>query len=313
MELRHLRYFLAVAETLHFTKAAAQLHIAQPPLSRQIRELEEELGVTLFERIGRRVELSAAGEVFAERARQILAATASAVVDSQRAQRGEIGRLAVGFFEHAAYTVLPPVLRAFQLRFPNVEVELRWFPVVEQVAALMRGDIDLAFVRPVTNLDALSRATILREPFAVALPATHALARKATLSIADCAHERVMNYTQRLAPDYHATITRLCALAGFAPIAFPEVGQVYTALGLVSAGVGIAIVPASVQRVHVDSVAYRPLKECDAVSETCLAWKHRRAPASLTAFVELAQEIAAAEFSLPPRQSAKRGMRRPTS
>ncbi|WP_242610558.1 LysR family transcriptional regulator [Burkholderia vietnamiensis] len=147
MELRHLRYFLTVARTLNFTKAADELHMAQPPLSRQIRELEEELGVALFERRGKRVFLSSAGQVFEERARRILADVNSAIVDSQRAARGEIGRVAVGFFEHIAYTLLPPLLREFQQRYPAVTVELRWFSSAEQINALDRGDVDLAFVR----------------------------------------------------------------------------------------------------------------------------------------------------------------------
>jgi len=297
MELRHLRYFLAMVDTLNFTKAAARLHIAQPPLSRQIRDLEEELSVTLFDRSGKRVELSAAGQVFAERARQILAAADSAVIDSQRAQRGEIGRLAIGFFEHTAYTLLPPILREFRQRFPGVNVELRWFPVVEQVNALSRGDVDLAFVRPVSNLDPLNKQLILEEPFVLALADDNPLAGKRQVSIAECAQHRVINFTQALAPDYHAIIARLCALGGFAPSVLSEVGQVYTALGLVSSGFGVAIVPASVQRVRVENVVYRPLKERAPKSETLLAWKHSTRSAALLAFVALAGEVARNHFS----------------
>jgi DNA-binding transcriptional LysR family regulator len=297
MDLRHLRYFVAVAEELHFTKAAERLHMAQPPLSRQIRELEEELGVTLLNRARRHIELSDAGQVFLEKAKQVLLAADSAIVEAQRAQRGEIGKLAVGFFEQSAYTFLPPILRAFQERFPTVEVQLRWFPVVEQVEALMRGDSDIAFVRPVTNLGALSKETLLKEPFVVAVPNTHPFADMDVVSVTDCARERIITYTEQLAPDYHGMISRLCASAGFVPDIALEVGQVYTALGLVSSGVGIGFVPASVQRVRFENVVYKPLREQELQSEVYLAWTHPNPSQILRAFVETSQEVVRVKFS----------------
>lgn len=293
MELRHLRYFLTVAETLNFTRAAERLHIAQPPLSRQIRELEEELGVDLFDRRGKRILLSSAGEIFADRARRILAAADSAVIDSQRAARGEIGHIAVGFFEHIAYTLLPTLIREFQERFPDVSVELRWFTAAEQANALTRGEVDIAFVRSMPSDADLKAALILEEPFVVAIAEDHPLAAKREISIADCAQMRVINYSKSVAPDYHAIINQLCALGGFAPSPRFEVGQIYASLGLVSSGFGVALVPASVQRVHMDNVVYRPLRERHATSKLFLAWVNPSPPKVLNAFVQLAGEIAA--------------------
>jgi len=297
VDLRHLRYFIAVAEELHFTKAAARLHISQPPLSRQILELEQELGVTLLIRTRRHIELSNAGRVFLDKARQILLAADSAIVETQRAQRGEIGRLAVGFFEQTAYTLLPPILRTFQENFPGVEVQLRWFPVIEQVQALMRGEIDIAFVRPVVDLEGVSREMLLKEPFVLAVPSTHAFAGQDAVSIDECAGERIINYTQSLAPDYHAGINLACAKAGFVPKADLEVGQVYTALGLVSAGVGVAFVPSSVQRLRFENLVYKPLRERQLRSEVFLAWTHANPSSLLMAFVESSKRIIKEQFS----------------
>lgn len=292
MEMRHLRYFLTVAQTLNFTKAAELLHMAQPPLGRQIRELEKELGTELFNRIGKRISLTSAGQVFAERAQNILAAADAAVVDSQRAARGEIGHIAVGFFEHIAYTLLPTLLRECQQQFPDLTVELRWYTSSEQVNALTRGDVDLAFVRSIPPEADLNATLILQEPFYVAIAKDHPLATRPQISITDCAQLRVINYKKNVAPDYHAIINQLCALAGFAPSPLFEMGQIYASLGLVSAGFGVTLVPASVQRVHMDNVVYRPLREQHAKSELFLAWKTPAPQAALNAFVQLAKEIA---------------------
>lgn len=292
MELRHLRYFLVVAKHLNFTKAAEALHMAQPPLSRQIRELEEEIGVPLFERHGRRISLSSAGEVFAERADQILAAAGAAVVDSKRAARGDVGRIAVGFFEHIAYTLLPPLLREFQQQYPDVTIELRWFSSAEQVNALNRGDIDLAFVRSVPAGSDLRNVLLLREHFYVAIAKDNPLAAKRKISIKDCAKLRVINYKKEVAPDYHLIIKQLCGRAGFSPSPEFEMGQIYASLGLVSADFGITLVPASVQRTHVDNVVYRPLREQQVMSELYLVWKDTTKVGVLNNFVKMAEEIA---------------------
>jgi DNA-binding transcriptional LysR family regulator len=297
VDLRHLRYFVVVAEELNFTRAARRLHIAQPPLSRQIRELEDQLGVTLINRTLRQIELTDAGQVFLVKAKQVLRAAESAVVETQRAQRGETGTLAVGFFEQAAYTLLPPILRAFNERFPEVDVQLRWFPVVSQIEALMQGEIDIAFLRPVVDLSGVRRTLLLEEPFLVAVSASHPFARKRIVSLEECASERIINYTQSLAPDYHAAIIRACAVAGFIPNRPIEVGQVYTALGLVSAGVGIAFAPSSVQRVQFGGIVYKPLKGTPLISEVYQAWLQPNPSAVLHAFLEVSQRVMKEEFA----------------
>lgn len=201
--------------------------------------------------------------------------------------------MAVGFFEHIAYTLLPPLLREFQQRYPAVTVELRWFSSAEQINALDRGDVDLAFVRSLPSDIQLNSVLLLQEPFYLAIAKDDPLAAKRQISIKDCMHLRVINYRKDVAPDYHATINQLCALAGFSPSASFEMGQIYASLGLVSAGFGVTLVPASVQRTHMDNVVYRPLREQHAQSELYLAWKEPHPSAALGSFVQLACEIAA--------------------
>lgn len=291
MDLRHLRYFIAVAEELSFTKAAERLHKAQPPVSQQIRQLEDEMGVTLLNRTRRHVELTEAGRIFLEQARQILRSTESAVVLAQRAQRGEIGRLTVGFFEHMSYTLLPPILRAYRERFPSVEVQLRWFPVIRQAEALRRGDLDIAFMRLVPDLNEVTWETILEEPFVLAIPSGHPLADVETVSLKNCAQEQFIMYMADLAPDFHAMNLRMCASAGFVPKVASEVGQVYTLLGLVSSGAGIGFVPASVQQVHFDRVVYKPIQGKQLMYEVMLGWNQRNPTALMKAFVETAKSV----------------------
>lgn len=294
MDLRHLRYFIAVAEELNFTRAADRLHIAQPPLSQQIRQLEEELGVTLLHRTKRHVELSEAGQVFLDHARQILRSTEVAAVQARRAQRGEIGRLSVGFFEHMSYTLLPPIFRAYRERFPDVDMDVRWFPVIGQADALRRGDVDISFMRPGTDSEDITTEVLVTEPFVIAVPASHPFATEDSLSLRDCAAERFVMYTPHLAPDFHDMILRMCATAGFTPRVALEVGQVYTCLGLVSSGIGLAFVPSSVQRIHLDHLVYKPLRSRSLPVEVMLGWRRTNSSPLIGAFVETAKEAIAA-------------------
>ncbi|WP_164133123.1 LysR substrate-binding domain-containing protein [Stenotrophomonas maltophilia] len=294
MDLRHLRYFIAVAEELNFTRAADRLHIAQPPLSQQIRQLEEELGVTLLHRTKRHVELSEAGQVFLDHARQILRSTEVAAMQARRAQRGEIGRLSVGFFEHMSYTLLPPIFRAYRERFPDVDVDVRWFPVIGQADALRRGDVDISFMRPGTDSEDITTEVLVTEPFVIAVPASHPFAAEDSLSLRDCAAEHFVMYMPHLAPDFHDMILRMCATAGFTPRVALEVGQVYTCLGLVSSGIGLAFVPSSVQRIHLDHVVYKPLRSRSLPAEVMLGWRTTNTSPLIGAFVETAKEVIAA-------------------
>lgn len=294
MDLRHLRYFIAVAEELSFTRAADRLHIAQPPLSQQIRQLEEELGVVLLHRTKRSVELSGAGQVFLEHARQIMRATEVAAAQTRRAERGEIGRLSVGFFEHTSYTLLPPIFRSYRERFPNVDVSVRWFPVIGQADALRRGEIDIAFMRPVGDFEDITTEELVTEPFVIAVPASHPFATKESLALSDCSAERFIMYTPHLAPDFHNMILRMCAAAGFTPQVALEVGQVYTCLGLVSAGIGLAFVPSSVQRIHLDHVVYKRLRSKSLPVEVMLGWRSRNTSPLIRTFAETAKDVIAA-------------------
>ena len=188
MELRHLRYFVAVAEELHFSRAAARLHIAQPPLSQQIRHLERELGVALFNRTRRHVELTAAGRAFLDESRRVLLQAERAARIAQRAGRGEIGQLAVAFVPSADLDLLPRVLRAWSARFPDVELDLQALLPVAQLEALAGGRIQVGLVRlPVTAGSEVIVECIESEPLVAALPLRHRLAKRARVRVADLA------------------------------------------------------------------------------------------------------------------------------
>ena len=262
MELRHLRYFVAVAEELHFGRAAARLFIAQPPLSQQIQQLERELGVPLFQRTSRRVQLTPAGEAFLTDARQVLAGVEGAVLSAQRAARGETGWLGLGFAASATYDLLPAVLHDFRAQFPDVSLSLRELNAAEQGDALRSRSIHVGFARPpVPHPDIVIEAS-LREPFLAALPAAHPLAaQQEGLPLALLAGEPFVSFPELPLPSYAEVVRAACLEAGFTPRVVQEVREMQTALSLVAAELGVALLPASVRHLHRDGVVYRPLRE----------------------------------------------------
>ena len=278
MELRHLRYFVAVAEELHFGRAAARLFIAQPPLSQQIQQLERELGVTLFLRTSRRVQLTPAGEVFLTGARQTLAALDDAVQAAQRAARGETGWLGIGFAASATYDLLPAVLRDFRVQFPDVVLSLMELNAAEQSRALHDRSIHVGFARPYAAEAEVVVEAVLREPFLVALPALHPLASLPALALPLLALEPFISFPEAPPPSYAQVVRAVCEGAGFVPRVVQEVREMQTAISLVAAGLGIALLPASVQHLHRDGVAYRPL--ADSTPRTELAVVSRKEDAS---------------------------------
>jgi DNA-binding transcriptional LysR family regulator len=309
MELRHLRYFIAVAEELHFGRAAARVQIAQPPLSQQVRQLEHELGVQLFNRTRRRVELTPAGRAFLEHARQILAQTERAKRIAQRAGRGEIGRLAIGFASSADLDILPRVLRAWHERFPDVEVELQALLTGAQLDALRRGRIQVGFIRLPTDETSFVVEPIQREPVIVALPEGHRLARRARLRLAELASETLILFPRHTAPGYYDVFIGACRRAGFTPRLLHP-GSMQTNLGLVSAGLGVSLMPASIRNLQRLGVVYRPLAPPVPQVEMAMAYRRDEPSPILPAFLDTVRGVLGRErrratpVSPPPRAAA---------
>ncbi len=287
MELRHLRHFVAVADTLHFGRAAERLYMAQPPLSQSIRQLEEEVGSQLFERTSRRVALTPAGIVFQAHALRILQSADDACVAARRAELGEAGWLGIGFSASASYDVLPDVLRAFREAYPEVDLRLYEMNAAEQAHALRDGKIHLGLARPSIEEPGLVRETITHEPFVVALPSSHPRAASADLDLADFADEPFILFPTLPKPSYGDSIVQVCAQAGFVPQAAQEVREMQTAISLVAAGMGIALIPAPVQNMQRMGVAYRPLRAPLAFTELTAATRQHDVSPTLRNFLTL--------------------------
>jgi DNA-binding transcriptional LysR family regulator len=292
MELRTLRYFVTLAEELHFGRAAARLSITQPPLSLAIRGLEEELGVRLFARTRRQVALTYAGASFLEQAQDILARTGAAIELARAADRGRVGRLAIGFMSASIVTLLPPVLREFAAAHPGVRLELRELTLPQQAAALRRRDIQVGFVRPPVPDAELVTATLLEEPLVVALPTGHPLTRLRRIRAARLADEHFVMFQRAPGLVLHDLVLGFCLRQGFTPRVTQEASQSHAVVGLVSAGIGVALVPASVREIRLRGVEFRPLAEKSPPVGTCLAWRSDDTSPVLRAFAETARKIA---------------------
>jgi DNA-binding transcriptional LysR family regulator len=259
MEIRQLRYFLAVAEELSFTRAAERCFISQPPLSRQIAILEREIGVRLLKRDNHSVSLTEAGRAFLEDARHILIRVDGAKQRAVMAASGLTGKLTIGFGSSTAYALLPSLVHSFRSKFPNVELLLRSMPVINQIEALRLGEIDIGVLRLPVFDELICTQFVHREGLVVALPETHALAKRKKIRIEDLADCEFIAYERSRGMGYHNDLMALCRIGGFTPKILQEASPTEGVIGAVACGNAVAIVPSSALRLRVDRVVYRPL------------------------------------------------------
>lgn len=280
--------FVAVAEELHFGRAAKRLHMTQPPLSMQIRNLEEDIGVALLLRTKRHVELTEAGRVLLVEARRVIDQVDRAVTLTQRAGRGEIGSLRIGFISTADYSLLPPLLRKFRRLYPDIDLSLRELTTDAQLHALADGDLDIGFLLTPADDDEIIIDTIFREPLVAALPDSHALAReKGALSVQMLSGEGFILFPRSAAPTHYDKILAFTEAAGFCLRVEQTAVQMQTIVSLVSAGLGVALVPACMRNLRRPGVVYRDLKPPSPIFETAIAWPKRGLSEVGAAFVDV--------------------------
>ena len=272
MELRHLRYFRAVAEELHFGRAAERMHIAQPPLSQQIKQLERELGVELLTRSTRRVDLTAAGAAYLTRVVAILDAVDDAAAQARRVADGLEGHLSIGCVGSATYSVLPRLVRAMHDALPQLEISIRGEMLAPaQLEALRSGDIDIGLLRPPVPDAGIRCVTLRRDPLIAALPDGHPLARHDQLDVADLRDQDFIAHAGQGRSVMGGVLAAVCADAGFAPRIRHEVSETSTLVTLVAAGLGVAVVPAPTADLDVAGVSYRPLRPASLAVELVAA------------------------------------------
>lgn len=274
MDLRRLRYFVAVAEDLHFGRAAARLHLAQPSLSQQIQALEEEVGAALLNRNRRRVELTAAGRLLLPEARAVLAQAERALLVARRAGRGEVGRLEIGFTGSAPFNpLLPQTVRRFRERWPDVHLSLNEMPTTAQFEALTAGRLDVGFLRPGQPMEmvGIAQRLLLREPLLAVLAADHPLAAAETVGLADLAGQPFILHPRAIGTGLFDKVMTLCAAAGFTPRIAVEAHQMSTVVTLAAVGMGVSIVPEALRRLAAPGAAFRPITDAGAFMDLIAA------------------------------------------
>jgi DNA-binding transcriptional LysR family regulator len=306
LELRQLRYFQALARELHFGRAAASVHLTQPPLSKQIKELERELGVVLFARNNRNVRLTEPGKVFLDYVNRTFELLGDASRTTRRAQRGEVGRLAVGYINASAYSLLPKLLHDFRADRPDVALVLTEMTTPLQCEALAKGGIDIGIMRPSPSLVEFRSEIILREPFVVALPAEHRFARARAVNIRSLAGEPLIMLPPAPGGGLPRQIVDLCLRAKFEPNVVQVATQTLSILGLVGAGTGLAIVPLSVRQMNIANVVYRELRGAKAYAETAVVWREDGETPLIEAFHRVVKRSAGRALSSRAEAKATR-------
>ncbi|MFP9016814.1 LysR substrate-binding domain-containing protein [Pseudomonas aeruginosa] len=296
MELRHLRYFIAVAEELHFGRAAERLGISQPPLSQQIQALEEEIGARLFERTNRRVELTDAGRLFLDESRQVLAQVDKAVLLARRAHLGELGELKIGFTSSAPFTsTIPSSIHAFRKAYPDVHLDLQEMSSRQVLKALLEESLQVGVIRPLALPDAVHWVELFREPLVAVLRADHPLAAGSEdgLAIAALAEEPFVFFPRSYGTGLYDQVIALTRQAGFSPRIAQEASEAMTIIGLVSSGLGVSILPASFRRTRVDGVVYRTLSDPEATTAVWLVRRQNEGSPLALSFIDLVTREAA--------------------
>ena len=292
MDLRQLRYFVAVAEERHFGRAAQRLHMAQPPLSQQIRRLEAELGVPLFDRTTRRVDLTVAGQAYLERARAILTSVEDAAEQARQISAGAVGHLTIGCVGSATYSLLPALSRRLTAELPGVEFSFRGELLVPaQAEALRTGEIDVAILRPPITDAALTARTLRTERLVVALPVDHPLATRQHLAVADLRDTDLIIHAADRRSAMYDIVLRLCHDAGFEPRVRHQVGETSTLVTLVAGGLGVAVVPEPVTAHTLDGVTYVPLTDRAATVDLAVAHRTDRREPHLLRTVETIERV----------------------
>ncbi|WP_295620664.1 LysR family transcriptional regulator [Chamaesiphon sp. GL140_3_metabinner_50] len=290
MELRHLRYFSTVATELHFGRAAEKLHIAQPPLSKQIQDLESELGFELFNRTKRSVSLTPAGKGFLIEVERIFQQLDRAIDIGRKTSRGELGQISIGFVGSATYNILPVMLQQFRDRYPNVRIELHELTTDRQLVWLREGRIDLGLIRPPIVEKNLVSQVIFQESLVVALPISHRLASVDAIDIDLLAAEPFILFSRQLAPGLYDPIIAICQAAGFSPQVVQGCIQMQTIVSLVSANMGVSILPASIREAQRQGVVYKPIRSNEASKEhlatMAIVWRINDNSPTMNRFLE---------------------------
>jgi DNA-binding transcriptional LysR family regulator len=286
MELRHLRYFVAVAEQLHFRHAAEMVHVAQPALSQQIRQLEKEIGVTLFERSRHKVRLTSAGKAFYENAQAVLQQAAQAVAQARKVEHGEAGTLRVGFVSTAAISVLPDAIKKLRQQVPLAEVELNELAAGEQIEGLYRELLDIGFIHAkLPDEDVLETMVVARDRLIAAVPESTELARSRRIDLRALASWTAIMPARHSTSGFYEHVRMAYHKAGVTPSRIHHTRLLQTGLLLVGAGVGVSIVPESFKSIHVKGVVYKPLAVAPPPSELVVAWRRDNASPLLRRFL----------------------------
>jgi len=290
MELRHLRYFVAVAEELHFTRAAARLHIGQPPLSQQIQVLEAELGVALFLRTKRSVQLTEAGQHLLVRAREILGNSANIAGELQQIARGGSGELRIGFTSSGILIDgIRQLLRSYHEAYPRVTLRLHEMYTHTQFAALERGELDIGFVRFNESLapPGLNLKLLRRDRLCLVVPGNHPLAGRHSLRIVECRHEVFVSYPGGSGASLVDYLSRLCARAGFVPNIVQEAREALTQVGLVASGIGVAVLVEPLARLSLGDIRFIPLEDEEAYMDMSLVWRSAESSPRVEGFLRV--------------------------